>query len=220
MICLENICKSYPLKTGHKKVLDNISINFTPGTNMGILGLNGAGKSTLMRIIGGTERPNRGKVTRHGRISFPIGFSGGFHASLTGRENLRFISRIYGADINQITKFVKDFSELGPYMDMPIKTYSSGMKAKLAFGVSMSIGFDFFLIDEGYSVGDASFQKKAEDVFLERKAKATLIVVSHSVSTIKKNCDLAVILNNGKLFRYDCLESSLIAYQGLCNARK
>ena len=155
MIALHNIAKSYPLPRGKKVVLDDVNITFRPGENMGILGLNGAGKSTLMRIIGGAELPDSGKVVRKSRVSWPIGFAGGFHGSLTGRENLRFTSRIYGSDIRKVTEFVEDFSELGPYMDMPVRTYSSGMKSKLAFGLSMAIGFDFYLIDEAYSVGDA-----------------------------------------------------------------
>ena len=199
MIALHNIAKSYPLPRGKKVVLDDVNITFRPGENMGILGLNGAGKSTLMRIIGGAELPDSGKVVRKSRVSWPIGFAGGFHGSLTGRENLRFTSRIYGSDIRKVTEFVEDFSELGPYMDMPVRTYSSGMKSKLAFGLSMAIGFDFYLIDEAYSVGDAAFQAKGERVFQERKASSTLIVVSHSVSTIRKNCDNAAVLFGGKL---------------------
>ena len=125
MIALHNIAKSYPLPRGKKVVLDDVNITFRPGENMGILGLNGAGKSTLMRIIGGAELPDSGKVVRKSRVSWPIGFAGGFHGSLTGRENLRFTSRIYGSDIRKVTEFVEDFSELGPYMDMPVRTYSS-----------------------------------------------------------------------------------------------
>ena len=136
MIALHNIAKSYPLPRGKKVVLDDVNITFRPGENMGILGLNGAGKSTLMRIIGGAELPDSGKVVRKSRVSWPIGFAGGFHGSLTGRENLRFTSRIYGSDIRKVTEFVEDFSELGPYMDMPVRTYSSGMKSKLAHSVS------------------------------------------------------------------------------------
>lgn len=219
MITLQNVSKSYPLKSKRKLVLDSLNVSFCDGVNTGILGLNGAGKSTLMRILCGSERPDKGTVTREGRISFPIGFSGSFHGSLTGRENLRFTCRIYGADINKVTKFVADFSELGTYLDMPVKTYSSGMKSRLAFGLSMSIGFDFYLIDEGFSVGDASFQQKAESIFTERKKHTTLLVVSHSMSTIKKNCEQAMILINGKLHTYETLAASLAKYKELCNAK-
>ena len=218
MIALHNIAKSYPLPRGKKVVLDDVNITFRPGENMGILGLNG--KSTLMRIIGGAELPDSGKVVRKSRVSWPIGFAGGFHGSLTGRENLRFTSRIYGSDIRKVTEFVEDFSELGPYMDMPVRTYSSGMKSKLAFGLSMAIGFDFYLIDEAYSVGDAAFQAKGERIFQERKASSTLIVVSHSVSTIRKNCDNAAVLFGGKLMCFANLEDALTRYQEICDAQK
>ena len=198
MIELSRICKSYSLPRGNRKdVLRDASIIFRPGVNMGILGLNGQGKSTLIRIISGSELPDSGTIKRKGRVSWPIGFTGGFNGSLTGRENLRFTCRIYGADIREVTNFVETFTELGPYMDMPVKTYSSGMRSKLAFGLSMAIGFDFYLIDEAWSVGDASFQAKAEKVFKERKARSTLIVVSHSVATIRKNCDSAAVLHDG-----------------------
>jgi len=219
VIELRNINKSYPLpRRGRREILHNASITFRPGVNMGILGLNGQGKSTLIRIISGAERPDSGTVTRKGRVSWPIGFTGGFNGSLTGRENLRFTSRIYGADIREVTDFVEAFSELGPYMDMPVKTYSSGMRSKLAFGLSMAIGFDFYLIDEAYSVGDASFQAKAEKVFKERKTHATLIVVSHSVATIRKNCDRAAVLHNGVLSEYETLGDALRVYTGICHA--
>ena len=211
--------KSYRLPPGKRRgVLHDVSITFRPGVNMGILGLNGQGKSTLMRIISGAERPDSGTVTRKGRVSWPIGFTGGFNGSLTGRENLRFTCRIYGANIKEVTDFVEAFSELGPYMDMPVKTYSSGMRAKLAFGLSMAIGFDFYLIDEGWSVGDASFRAKAEKLFEARKAQTTLIVVSHSVATISKNCDRAAVLHNGVLCEYENLKDALRVYTGICHA--
>ena len=220
MIELSHVCKSYGLPRGRKVVLDNVSYSFREGVNMGILGLNGAGKSTLMRIICGAESPDKGVVKRTSRVSWPIGFSGGFHGSLTGRENMRFTCRIYGANIRQVTDFVEDFSELGPYMDMPIRTYSSGMKAKLAFGLSMAIGFDFYLIDEGYAVGDASFRAKSERVFQERKAHSTLLVVAHSTSVIRSNCDNAAILKDGKLVFFETLDEALSVYEGMCHGKR
>ena len=219
MIELSRIRKSYRLPHGKRRdVLHDVSITLRPGVNMGVLGLNGQGKSTLMRIISGAERPDSGTVIRKGRISWPIGFAGGFNGSVTGRENLRFTSRIYGADIEEVTDFVEAFSELGPYMDMPVKTYSAGMRSKLAFGLSMSIGFDFYLIDEAWSVGDASFRAKAEKIFEARKAHATLGVVSHSVATIRKNCDSAAVLHNGVLTVYDKLNDALRVYTEICHA--
>ena len=220
MIELSHVCKSYSLPHGRKTVLSDISHTFREGVNMGILGLNGSGKSTLMRVICGAESPDKGRVKRTSRVSWPIGFSGGFHGSLTGRENMRFTCRIYGADIRHVTDFVEDFSELGPYMDMPIRTYSSGMKAKLAFGLSMAIGFDFYLIDEGYAVGDASFRAKSEKVFQERKAHSTLLVVAHSASVIRSNCDNAAILKEGRLHLFDSLDEALASYEELCRGGK
>ena len=173
MIRLRNVTKTYRMKAGHRLILDDLSVDFVPGVNVGILGRNGAGKSTLMRIIGGAIAPDRGTVERTSRVSWPIGFKGCFHGSLTGRENLRFVCRIYKADIRQVTSFVEDFTELEDYLDMPVKTYSSGMVAKLAFGLSMAIGFDFYLIDELTAVGDASFRQKSQRVFLERKSTST-----------------------------------------------
>ena len=193
MIELSRICKSYSLPHGKRKdVLRDVSITFRPGVNMGILGLNGQGKSTLIRIISGSERPDSGTVTRKGRVSWPIGFAGGFNGSLTGRENLRFTSRIYGADIQEVTEFVEGFTELGPYMDMPVKTYSSGMRS--------------------------SFLAKAEKLFEARKAHATLVVVSHNVATIRKNCDSAAVLHDGLLTVYDKLNDALRVYTGICHA--
>ena len=167
MIELQNVCKRYRVKTGWHTVLDNVNLRIEEGKSIGILGVNGAGKSTMIRIIGGAELPDSGHVIRTSRVSWPIGFSGCFHGTLTGRENLRFVSRVYGADIRKVTEYVEDFAELSDYMDMPVKTYSSGMRSKLAFGLSMAIGFDFYLIDEAYSVGDAAFKQKADRALKE-----------------------------------------------------
>ena len=221
MIELSHVYKSYPLSKGRcKNVLVDANIIFQSGVNMGILGLNGAGKTTLIRLISGSERPDSGKIKREGRISWPIGFTGGFNGSLTGRENLRFTCRIYGASIQKVTEFVEDFTELGPYIDMPVRTYSTGMRSRLAFGLSMSIGFDFYLIDEGWSVGDTSFQSKAERIFLERKEQATLVVVSHNIATIKKNCNAASVLHKGNLKLYENIDDALAVYQNICNEKR
>ena len=216
MIKLENICKSYRLKNGRNQVLVDLSYTFKPGLNVGILGRNGAGKSTLLRIIGGTELPDSGRVIRESSISWPIGLAHGFHPTLTGRENLRFISRIYGAKIKKVTEFVEEFTSLGSYLDMPIATYSSGMGAKLAFGLSMAIDFDFYLVDEVTAVGDASFRERCQKVFADRKATSTLIVVSHSLSTIKSHCDIALVLDDGILHPYSSIDDAAIHYDKIC----
>lgn len=220
MIELQHVCKSYPLKTGKHIVLDDVNLRIEEGRSLAILGLNGAGKSTLIRLIGGAEQPDSGKIIRTSRVSWPIGFSGGFHGSLTGRENLRFVSRIYGADIKKVSEFVEDFAELGPYLDMPIKTYSSGMKSKLAFGLSMAISFDFYLIDEAFSVGDAAFREKAARALKERTAKSTLIFVSHSIAAVRQSCVCGAVLNKGQLLYFPNLEDAITNYSGICNAKR
>jgi capsular polysaccharide transport system ATP-binding protein len=217
VIILENVSKTYRVRDQRNIVLDNINLTFPLGINIGILGRNGAGKSTMMRIIGGSELPDSGRVIRKGRVSWPIGFSGGFHGSLTGRENLRFTCRIYGALIDEVTDFVDDFAGLGRYMDMPLKTYSSGMRSKLAFGLSMAIGFDYYLIDEVTAVGDAAFKKKCEATFNARKTSSTLIVVSHSIATIKKHCDVAAVLDKGQLLFFDDIDKAIRCYHDVCN---
>lgn len=219
MIRLENIKKSYKTPKGNSTVLNRVSMTFESGVNFGVLGLNGAGKSTLLRIIGGAEQPDSGMITRTKRVSWPIGFAGSFHGSLTGKENLRFTSRIYGADIRRVANFVQDFTELGDYLDMPFRTYSAGMKAKLAFSLSMAIGFDYYLIDEAFSVGDVTFRKRAEKLFEERKRHATVIVVSHNIQTIRKHCDNAVVLVNGKLKMFPRIQGAVNFYNKVCEAK-
>ncbi len=216
MIRLVNLTKTYKTKTLVRNVLDDITYDFVPGVNVGIIGRNGAGKSTLMNIIGGSTFPSSGYVERSSRISWPIGFSSCFHGSLTGRENLRFVCRLYGEEIPRVVASVEDFSELGSYMDMPIRTYSSGMKAKLAFGLSMAIGFDFYLVDEITAVGDAGFKQKSEKAFLEKSRNATLLVVSHSMSTIRSLCDIAGVLDKGKLYIYNTIKDAEKHYAEVC----
>ena len=213
MIELNNVCKHYRTTKGVKMVLDDISFIFPPKRNIGILGRNGAGKSTLLRMISGAELPTSGQVVRKSSVSWLIGFSGGFHGSLSGRENLRFICRIYNADIERVTEFVDDFSELGEYMEMPVNTYSSGMKAKLAFGLSMAIDFDYYLIDELTAVGDSKFQKKSKEEFARRKERSSLLVVSHNSNTIRSHCDTAAVLDNGKLTYFEDIEQAIGYYE-------
>jgi len=216
MIGLRHITKIYKVGQRSRIILDNVSCNFRQGINVGILGRNGAGKSTLMGIIGGKIKPDSGRIVRTSLISWPLGFSGCFNGSLTGKENLRFVSRIYNKDWKEISEFVEDFSELGAYMNQPVATYSSGMKAKLAFGLSMAIGFDYYLIDEVTAVGDASFKNKCNKIFQERKSKATLIIVSHSINTIKSQCDIAGILDGGSITFYDTISDAIKMYNDIC----
>lgn len=219
MIELLDITKQYKVGKKKKTVLNHVSAEIRPGRNLGILGQNGAGKSTLLRLIGGAELPSSGQVRRSGRVSWPIGFGGGFHGSLTGRENLNFICRIYDVSVAEVRAFVEEFSGLGDYMNMPVNTYSSGMKAKLAFGLSMAIDFDFYLIDEVTAVGDASFKKKSKDEFDKRKSRSTLLVVSHNIATIREHCEEVAVLHDGNLQFFNSMDEGIAFYEGLPAAK-
>jgi len=220
MISLHQVCKSYRTQKGFRVILDNATHDFPPGVNVGILGRNGTGKSTLLRLIGGSESPDSGTIERKARISWPIGFSGGFNFKISGRENLRFICRLYNEQYQRVVEFVEDFAELGEYLDMPVFTYSSGMRAKLAFGVSMAFNFDYYLIDEVTAVGDAVFKKKSQAFFEERRKSSTLLVVSHSMSTIKSLCDKMLVLYKGKLHEFGSNAEAEKYYNEVCCKRK
>jgi capsular polysaccharide transport system ATP-binding protein len=213
MIELEQISKSYATKVGHHVVLDRVSFSFPSRTNIGILGRNGAGKSTLLRIIAGTEQPDSGAVRRSGVVSWPIGFAGGFNGSLSGEENCRFVARIYGADIDEVVGFTMDFAELGEYFYMPVKTYSSGMRARLAFGLSMAIEFDAYLVDEVTAVGDSNFQAKCRKAFEERSGRSSVIIVSHQMTTVRDYCQRCAVLVGGKLLCFDSVEAAQAVYE-------
>lgn len=215
MIELEDVYKYYK-SNGHRKVvLNHITMDFQAGRSYGILGINGAGKSTLVRILAGTELPNGGRIRRRGRISWPLGFSGGLHPKLTGRENVKFISRVYGQDPRKVINFVEDFAEVGAYMDVPILTYSSGMIARLAFGLSMSIDFDCYLIDEVTAVGDARFAARCREEFDKRRRKADIIMVSHGMQTIKDYCDRGIVLAGGQMHVFRDIDEAIDLYKKL-----
>lgn len=215
MIEFRNVSKSYQLKGSTKIVIDRLNLKLKSGQSLGLLGRNGAGKSTLLKMIGGTLRPDHGEILRSGSISWPLGFAGGFHAALTGIQNTRFIARIYGADTDNLVEFVEDFAELGDFLDMPVQTYSQGMKARLAFGVSMGINFDCYLVDEITAVGDAIFKRKCMAVFEQRLDKSDVIMVSHSPQTIKDFCTSAAILEAGELHYFEDVNDGLEAFRNL-----
>jgi capsular polysaccharide transport system ATP-binding protein len=213
MIELSHVTKSYATTRGEHVVLDDVCVRFERGTNIGILGRNGAGKSTLLRVVAGVEAPDVGEVVRQARVSWPIGFSGGFNGSLSGEENCRFVARIYGEDVDGVVEFARAFADIGEYFYMPIRTYSAGMRARLAFGVSMAIDFDVYLIDEVTAVGDAAFADKCRAAFAERRTRSTVIMVSHSMKTIQNYCDRCGVITHGSLKLYDSLASAARAYQ-------
>lgn len=212
MIDFHEVSKAYRTNRGWRVVLEPTSLELPRKRRIGILGRNGMGKSTLIRLIAGTEQPSSGVIKRHVSVSWPLGFSSGFHGELTGRENLRFIARIYGADINYVTSYVEEFAELGDYFDMPIETYSSGMSARLAFGLSMAIQFECYLVDELTSVGDAWFREKCEQAFASRRMESGLVMVSHSADTIRAYCDMGIVLRDGRMIVYDELERAIADY--------
>ncbi len=209
MIRLEHLTKIFALDGKRKVVLQDVNLEFPSGISVGLLGRNGAGKSTLLQMIAGTMDPTAGRIVSTGTISWPVGFSGSFHPELTGIQNTRFIGRIYGADTDELVAFVEDFAGLGMHFRMPIKTYSSGMRSRLAFGVSMGIPFDTYLVDEVTSVGDASFRAKSAQVFRARMRSAGAFVVSHSMGMIRDLCDVAVVLENGQLYYYEDMEAAI-----------
>lgn len=213
MIEFQRVNKSYPLKKGRKVILKNTSFRFERGVSVGILGVNGAGKSTMLRLIAGSEFPDSGKILREGHFSWPLGFAGGFNGSLSGIENLRFVCRIYNADFKNVVEYVKDFSELGRFMYEPIKTYSSGMKARLAFALSMAIDFDVYLVDEILGVGDRGFQKKCRAAFVEKSKDASIIMVSHSMDTIKQYSDRTLLLSGSDITIYEDTEEAIARYE-------
>lgn len=212
MIELTNITKMYRTPFGPNVVLENISCEFAAAETFGILGRNGAGKSTLLRIMGAAEMPDAGKVVRTGLCSWPIGFSGGFNASLTGEENCKFVARIYHQGIDRVIDETREFAEIGNYFYMPVRTYSSGMRARLAFGVSMAINFDTYLVDEVTAVGDKKFRAKCEKAFADRQERACLIMVSHQLTTLKQYCRKCALLANGRLTVYDSVDEAAAAY--------
>ena len=191
-------------------MLKNISFSLKKGEKIGILGRNGAGKSTLIKIISEIEKPTTGTIIRNMSISWPLAFSGGFQGSLTGMDNLKFICRIYGSSIEKIQKYVEDFAELGGYLYEPVKKYSSGMKARLAFALSLSIEFDCYLIDEVIAVGDSRFTEKCRRELFENKKDKALILVSHNMNAIKSYCDKAMVLEDGNLYQFDSIEKALL----------
>jgi len=213
MIELQHITKSYKTPFGPNVVLNDISVQIPTGESIGILGQNGAGKSTLMRIIGGAEMPDSGKVIREGKVSWPIGFAGGFNGSLTGEDNCKFVARIYGQDVDRVIDETREFAEVGKYFYMPVRTYSSGMKARVAFGLSMAIDFDVYLVDEVTAVGDKRFRDKCTKVFSDRKEHSSIIMISHSMPTLRAQCTRGALLAKGSFTVFDTIDEAIEKYE-------
>ena len=212
MITLDRVSKVYRTPHGRKTVLDNVNVTFESGHNFGILGVNGAGKSTLIRLLAGSEIPNIGVIRRYARVSFPLGFGGTFHGALSGRENVAFIARVYGAGMRSVLEYVEAFSELGQYLYMPVNTYSAGMRARLAFATCLALDFDLYLIDEVTEVGDQRFRQKCAEAFRERMQCSDIILVTHNTHTLRQYCERGAILANGELTLFDDIETALGRY--------
>lgn len=209
MIRLVDLSKAYPLAHGWNVIADRLNVRFPARTAVALLGRNGAGKSSLLRMIAGTMRPDSGRVISTGSISWPVGFAGSFHRDLSGLQNTRFIARVYGVDSDDLATVVADISELGRQFREPVATYSSGMRARLAFAVSMGIRFDTYLVDEITSVGDASFRQKCEDLMTTRLADAGAIVVSHSPGMIRRLCQHGAVLEDGQISYYTDIDDAI-----------
>lgn len=215
MIELSGIRKSY--KSGHKRreVLKGVDLRVNKGDRIGLMGRNGAGKSTLIKLIGGVEMPDSGQITRTMTTSWPIGFGGGFQGSLTGYDNARFIARIYGADYKDIRDFVADFTELGGALAREVKTYSSGMRARLAFALSLAIEFDCYLIDEVIMVGDQRFHARCAEELFHKRADRAMIIVSHDMTAIQDYCSSAAVLEAGTVTTFTGIDEAIEVYQAL-----
>jgi capsular polysaccharide transport system ATP-binding protein len=213
MIALEKITKVYDTREGPRTVLDGVNLRIAKGEKVGILGRNGAGKSLLMRLISGAELPTHGRINRHMSVSWPLAFAGGFQGSLTGLDNLRFICRVYGVSYENARPFVEEFSELGSYLREEVKKYSSGMRARLAFALSMAVEFDCFLIDEITAVGDSRFHARCHEELFEKRKDRAMIMVSHNTHFIRDHCDRAGVLIAGKLHMFDQVDEALAFYQ-------
>jgi len=215
MISCIKLRKSYPVGHGHKQVLKGINFDIHPGDRIGLLGRNGAGKTTLIKLIGGVEMPTSGRVSRGMTCSWPLGFNGGFQGSLTGYDNARFIARIYGQHYDTMRRFVEDFTELGSQLRMPVKTYSAGMRARLAFALSLAIEFDCYLIDEVIMVGDRNFQEKCHHELFERRKDRAILLASHSPDSVREFCNRGAVIHDGHMTEFENIEEGLAVYQGL-----
>ncbi|GHB11309.1 ABC transporter ATP-binding protein [Salinicola rhizosphaerae] len=222
MIEIRNLYKRYHNHHGSQWVLKDINLTIPSGVSVGLLGRNGAGKSTLLRLIGGMDSPDRGAIVRESRVSWPIGLAGGFQGSMTGRQNVKFVARIHGADeeIDKIVDEVEAFAEIGEAFDEPVKTYSSGMRSRLAFGLSLAFDFDVYLSDEATAVGDRAFKAKAKEAFKDRVGRASLIMVSHGEGVLREFCEAGIVLDRGQARWYDRIDDAINAYHEATDSPK
>ncbi len=213
MIEFQQVSKSFWTGTQRKVILDRASFRVDIGRSMGILAPNGAGKTTIINMMAGLEKPDEGAIRKTSRVSFPLGFMGGVNNRHTAKENCRYIARLYGLDPDYVESFCRWVCGLGEYFDMPLSTYSSGMRSRFSFSLLLSIEFDIYLIDEGMpATSDVEFNRKAGNLLKERLRNATVVIVSHSAQTLQKFCNSAAVLRNGQLYQFDTLEEAKRLY--------
>ena len=218
MIEIKNVTKFFKTDNKIKYILKDVTLTIPDGVNLGILGKNGAGKSTLLKMLGGIDFPNYGSITSNNSFSWPMGLSGGFQPSMTGRQNVKFVCRIYGksaSQIKDIIKSVQDFAEIDDYFDMPIKDYSSGMKSRLSFGLSLAFDFEYLIIDEVLSVGDARFKNKATNALNAKIKTSKILLVSHSMSILRELCDSGIVVDDGNIYYYDDINDAIQKYEDI-----
>jgi capsular polysaccharide transport system ATP-binding protein len=216
MLAIRNLTKWYPTPHGRRYVFRDLNFEFPENANIGLIGRNGAGKSTLMRLLAGIDTPNVGAIVTDKRISWPVGLGGGFQGSLSARENIQFVSRVHGANgaaMRRVTAFVEQFAEIGDYFDLPVDSYSSGMRARIAFGLSMAFDFDYYLIDELMAVGDPQFKAKSQQLMAARMERSNVIMVSHNMRLIQQVCSVGVHVDQGRTVLYENVADGIKAYQ-------
>lgn len=219
MITLQNLSKVYVTKGVRKVVANDINFAFPTGESVGLLGRNGAGKSSLLQMIAGVTLPDHGAVISSDNTSWPVGFQGSFHPDLSGAENVRFVARLYGVDTDEMVDFVQEFAELSEHFSLPVRSYSTGMRARLAFATSMAVPFDTYLIDEVTSVGDAAFRAKSQAMLLDRLQHSGAIIVSHSMDLLRGICQSGLVLENGRLFYYAKIARAIEHHNHLMQGR-
>ncbi|WP_458735139.1 ABC transporter ATP-binding protein [Zobellella taiwanensis] len=215
MIEIRNLSKRYHNHHGSDWVLKDINLTIPKGVSVGLIGANGAGKSTLLRLIAGMDHPEKGEVIRHCRVSWPVGLAGGFQGNMTGRQNVKFVARALGGtdqEMHKIIRFVEDFAEIGDAFDEPLRTYSSGMRSRLGFGLSFAFNFDVYISDEATAVGDRAFKDKAKQLFRDKVGQASLIMVSHGEGILRDLCQAGIYLKEGKAHWYDDIDDAILAY--------
>ena len=208
MITFEGVSKGYRRPGGETVVARGISLSI-PRRPVALLGRNGAGKSTLLRMIAGVSRPDAGVIHCRGRVSWPVGFAGGFHPDLSGAENVLFAARAYGADTSALLDFVARFADIGAHFHRPVKTYSSGMRARVAFGLSMGMPFDIYLVDEITAVGDLAFREASDALLTARLETSGAVVVSHSLRQLERLCTSGMVLDGGRLTWHEDVLSAI-----------